>query len=178
MPCGLFGCHGPITGFGIPGSRALLFLLLLLLSVPQRFSSRQQRKAHNRRLAQIVQRRRGWVSDETLRDAAGVLGMTAEELEAVATFYSLIFRRPVGRHVILICDSVSCWVMGYENLRDALLKQLGVEQLGQTSADDRFTLLPVPCLGACDRAPAMMIDEDLHGPVDVERIGEILAKYA
>jgi NADH-quinone oxidoreductase subunit E len=68
--------------------------------------------------------------------------------------------------------------MGYENLRDALLKQLGIEQLGQTSADDRFTLLPVPCLGACDRAPAMMIDENLYGPVEVEKVREILERYA
>ena len=126
----------------------------------------------------LVQRAHRWVSDEHLAEVAALLDMTPAELESIATFYSLIFRRPVGRHVILICDSVSCWVMGYEGLRDALLKQLGIEQVGQTSADDRFTLLPVPCLGACDRAPAMMIDEDLHGPVEVEKVREILERYA
>ena len=126
----------------------------------------------------LVQRAHRWVSDEHLTEVAALLEMTPAELESIATFYSLIFRRPVGRHVILICDSVSCWVIGYENLRDALLKQLGIERLGQTTADDRFTLLPVPCLGACDRAPAMMIDEDLHGPVEVEKVREILERYA
>ena len=69
----------------------------------------------------IVQRAHRWVSDEHLAEVAALLEMTPAELESLATFYSLIFRRPVGRHVILVCDSVSCWVMGYENLRDALL---------------------------------------------------------
>jgi NADH-quinone oxidoreductase subunit E len=124
----------------------------------------------------IVQRRRGWVSDEDLRAVADLLEMSPEELEEVATFYTLIFRKPVGRHVILLCQSASCWVMGYENLLERLKARLGVD-FGQTTADGRFTLLPVPCLGACDRAPAMMIDEDLHGPVDGQSIDAILGKY-
>jgi NADH-quinone oxidoreductase subunit E len=123
-----------------------------------------------------VQRHRRWVSDESVRDVAKFLEMTAEEVENVATFYSLIFRRPVGRHVILICDSASCWIMGYENLLDHLKKRLGIG-LGQTTPDDRFTLVPVVCLGACDHAPALMIDDDLHGPVDAGMLGKILEKY-
>ena len=67
----------------------------------------------------IMQRHRGWVSDEDLKDVAGILEMTPDELDAVATFYSFIFRKPVGRHVILVCDSISCWVMGYNPLLDA-----------------------------------------------------------
>ena len=124
----------------------------------------------------IVQRHRGWVSDEDLRELARLLDMTADELDGVATFYSLIFRRPVGRHVILICQSVTCWMLGYDRLREHLTARLGIE-LGQTTPDGRFTLLPVPCLGACDRAPAMMIDEDLHGDLDPQKIDRILEKY-
>ncbi len=124
----------------------------------------------------IVQRRRGWISDETLQEVARFLEMTPAELDSVATFYSLIFRRQVGRHVILLCDSVSCWVMGYESLFEALKKRLGIG-FGQTSADGRFTLLPHPCLGACERAPVMMIDDELYGPIEEEMIEKILARY-
>ena len=79
--------------------------------------------------------------------------MTPEELDGVATFYNLVFRRPVGRHVALICDSVSCWIMGYEKLRQGLTSRLNVS-LGETTADNRFTVLPIVCLGVCDHAPA------------------------
>ena len=124
----------------------------------------------------IVQRHRGWVSDETLREVAEALEMSPTDLDSVATFYNLIFRQPVGRHVILICDSVSCWVMGYENLLDHLQRRLGIG-LGQTTADGRFTLLPHVCLGACDQAPAMMIDDELYGLLDAEKIDAILESY-
>jgi NADH-quinone oxidoreductase subunit E len=124
----------------------------------------------------IVQKRRGWLSDESLRDIADVLGMTVAELDGVASFYNLLLRKPVGRHVIWICDSVSCWIMGYDRQRSALEKRLGIG-LGQTTPDDRFTLLPIVCLGCCDRAPAMLIDEDLHPDLTPERIDAILERY-
>jgi NADH-quinone oxidoreductase subunit E len=124
----------------------------------------------------IVQRHRGWVSDEVLKDVATLLEMTVDELDAVATFYSFIFRRPVGRHIILICDSISCWAMGYNPLLDLLKTTRGLT-FGETTADKRFTLLPISCLGACDRAPAMMVDDELYGPVTPEMMDGILDKY-
>jgi len=124
----------------------------------------------------VVQRHRGWVSDESVRDIAELLGMTPDEVDGVATFYNLVFRRPVGRHVILLCDSVSCWVMGHDAIRDRLRTRLGIGP-GETTPDGRFTLLPTVCLGACDRAPAMMIDGELHGQLDPGTIDAILAKY-
>ena len=87
----------------------------------------------------IIQRHRGWVSDESLRDIGEVLDMTPDELDGVATFYNLVFRKPVGRHVVLVCDSVSCWIMGYEKLCHGLTSRLGVK-LGGTTADGRFTV--------------------------------------
>ena len=123
-----------------------------------------------------VQRHRGWVSDEGIQDIADFIGMTAEELDSVATFYNLIYRKPVGRHVILICNSVSCWVMGYEPLLDHLMKKLGI-RLGETTQDDRFTLLPVPCLGICNEAPALMIDGDLHTNLEPGKIERVLEGY-
>jgi NADH-quinone oxidoreductase subunit E len=123
-----------------------------------------------------VQRDQGWVSDEDLEDLAAFLEMTPDELDAVATFYNLIYRRPVGRHVIHVCDSVSCWLMGYEQVRQALEEVL-VVTMGETTAEGRFTLLPIPCLGTCDHAPALMVDEDLHQDVSPDGLGEILDQY-
>lgn len=124
----------------------------------------------------VVQQHRRWISDESLKDVAAYMRMTPEELDSVATFYNLLFRKPVGRHVILICDSISCWVMGYEKVRDHLLGKLGI-RMGETTSDDRFTILPNCCLGTCDTAPALMIDHDLYKNVTVEQLEEILAKY-
>ena len=124
----------------------------------------------------IVQKHRGWISDEILNQVADVLDMSATDLDAVATFYNFIFRRPVGRHVILVCDSVSCWIMGYDTIADHLQQRLGIG-FGETTNDGRFTLLPNVCLGACDRAPVMMIDDQLYGDLDAEKIDKILASY-
>jgi NADH-quinone oxidoreductase subunit E len=124
----------------------------------------------------IVQRHRGWVSDENIRDIAQLLEMSTADLDGVATFYNLIRRKSVGRHVALICDSVSCWIMGCDRVRDQLCTRLGTT-LGGSTADGRFTLLPVVCLGACDHAPAMMIDDDLHTNLDELHIEHILEKY-
>ncbi len=140
------------------------------------FPRYEQKRAVGIEALKVVQRHRGWVSDEVLREVAAFLDMTPDELDNVATFYNLIFRRPVGRHVILVCDSVTCWIMGYEPLLQALEARLKIK-LGQTSSDNRFTLLPIVCLGTCDHAPAMMIDEDLHRDVDPSRLEEILERY-
>jgi len=122
---------------------------------------------------QIVQRHRAWISDESLRDVADALDMTPEELDGLATGFNLIYRRPVGKHVILICDSVTCWIMGYDGLLEHLEARLAIG-LGETTADGLFTLLPIACLGACDHAPAMMIDDALYGDLDAAKIDQIL----
>src|SRR5580704_2807405 len=124
----------------------------------------------------IVQRHRGWVSDESLRDIAVHLRMSPTDLDSVATFYNLIFRKPVGRHVIMVCDSVSCWIMGHERIQKHLNERLGIE-FGETTPDNRFTLLPIVCLGCCDRAPAMMVEADLHTDLDPQEIDAALEKY-
>jgi NADH-quinone oxidoreductase subunit E len=124
----------------------------------------------------IVQRHRGWVSDESVRDIAEHLGMSATDVDSIATFYNLIFRKPVGRHVVMVCDSVSCWIMGYERIRAHLRERLGIEH-GQTTSDDRFTMLPIVCLGCCDHAPAMMVDSDLHSDLNPQKIDSALEKY-
>ena len=140
------------------------------------FSHYEQKRGVSLEAMKIVQYHRGWVSDQAIQEIAEFLEMSPDELDGVATFYNLIFRQPVGRHVILVCDSVSCWIMGYEGVRRHLLDRLGID-FGQTTADGRFTLLPVPCLGACDRAPAMMVDDELFGNLDPAKIDEILEMH-
>jgi NADH-quinone oxidoreductase subunit E len=102
--------------------------------------------------------------------------MSPDDLDSVATFYNLIYRKPVGRHVILLCNSVSCWIMGYDRLRERLCRRLGI-QLGETTADGRFTLLPIVCLGTCDHAPALLLDNDLHRDLSPDSVEQILESY-
>lgn len=133
---------------------------------------------HNARIdaLKIVQHHRGWVSDDALADIAGFLEITPAEVDNVATFYNLIYRQPVGKHIIRVCDSVSCWIMGYDAIRKHLATRLNI-QLGETTADGRFTLLPIQCLGTCDHAPALMIDDDLYRDLAPEQLDEILQRY-
>ncbi|MDE2447960.1 MAG: NADH-quinone oxidoreductase subunit NuoE [Gammaproteobacteria bacterium] len=124
----------------------------------------------------IVQKRHGWVPDAAIPAIGRLLGIPASDVEGVATFYNLIFRRPVGRYVIKVCDSVACFLTGYEEVRDELCRQLGVG-LGETTADGRFTLLPICCLGACDRGPVLMIDDDTHFNVSPQDLARLLERY-
>lgn len=124
----------------------------------------------------IVQKREGWVNDEQVTAIAKMLSITAADVEGVATFYNRIYRQKVGRHVILLCDSVACYLTGYEAVSKALKEALNIDY-GQTTADGRFTLLPICCLGNCDKAPTLMIDEDTHGPITPDAVTALLEKY-
>ncbi len=136
----------------------------------------EQKRAACIEALRIVQHHRGWVSDEALSDVAQAMDMTPDELDSVATFYSLIYRRPVGRHVIHVGNSITCWIMEQEEVFMHLKSRLGIDW-GETSADGGFTLLPIPCLGACDQAPAMLIDNELYGNLTPQKLDEILKKY-
>lgn len=120
----------------------------------------------------IVQSYRGWVSDESLKAIAQHLEMSPAELDGIATFYNLIFRQPVGEQVILLCNSVTCWIKGYEQIREQISQHLGVG-LGETTTDKAYTFLPVTCLGACDKAPVMMVGEELHEHIDRSDLTQI-----
>ena len=124
----------------------------------------------------IVQKARGWVPDGAADAIGEVLGIPASDVEGVATFYSQIFRSPVGRHVIRVCDSMTCYIAGHEGVLERIQQDLGIG-LGQTTADNRFTLLPVCCLGNCDKAPAVMIDDDTYGNLSADSVGAVLERY-
>jgi NADH-quinone oxidoreductase subunit E len=124
----------------------------------------------------LAKHRGGWVSDEGIQDLAPILEMTPEELDSVATFYNLVFRKPVGKHIVLVCDSITCYVMGYETIYAHLREKLGIK-FGETTPDEQFTLLPNPCLGTCDHAPALMVDDKLYQDVTPEQLDQILASF-
>lgn len=124
----------------------------------------------------IVQHHRGWISDESVADVAAFLGMSVDEVDGIATFYTRLYRRPVGRNVILLCDSISCMILDYESLYEHLSGKLGIK-FGETTPDNRYTLLPVSCLGDCDNAPVMMVNDDHYNKLTPGKIDEILGKY-
>ncbi|NIR47608.1 NADH-quinone oxidoreductase subunit NuoE, partial [candidate division KSB1 bacterium] len=124
----------------------------------------------------IVQRHRKWISDDSIKDIADYLDMSPDQLDSVATFYNLIFRKPVGENIILMCDSVSCWIRGFEALRVQIRDRLGID-MGETSENQQFTLLPIQCLGTCDHAPAIMINEELYRDLDESKLDQILSDY-
>lgn len=118
----------------------------------------------------------GWLTDEAVSEAAELLGLSTLQVEELATFYEMIYRRPVGKRVIHVCDSISCWAVGGETMMAHLSKRLGVEP-GKTTADGLFTLLPCCCLGMCGEGPAMMIGDALYGRLTPEKLEEALASY-
>lgn len=115
----------------------------------------------------------GWLTDEAVREAADLLGLSTAQVDELATFYEMIYRRPVGSTVVHVCDSISCWAMGGETLLAHLAEKLGIAP-GETSQDGMFTLLPCACLGMCGDGPAMMIGKKLYGNVTQERAMVIL----
>ncbi|MCK4985174.1 MAG: NADH-quinone oxidoreductase subunit NuoE [Desulfobacterales bacterium] len=115
----------------------------------------------------------GFLSDEALEEAAILMDMTRLEVEELATFYTFIFREPVGKYVIHVCDSIICWMDGYESIRDYLSQKLGIK-MGETTSDGLFTLLPVCCIGYCDRSPAILINRKVYGPLIPEKLDKIL----
>jgi NADH-quinone oxidoreductase subunit E len=115
----------------------------------------------------------GYLSDEALEEAAMLLDMTPLEMEELATFYTFLYREPVGKYVIHVCDSIICWMDGYESIRDYLSQKLGIE-MGETTSDGLFTLLPVCCIGYCDRSPAILINRKVYGPLTIGKLDNIL----
>lgn len=136
----------------------------------------QRKRAADVEALKIVQKHRGWISDETLGDVARYLDMTVDELDSVGTCYNYLFRKPVGRHIIRVCDSISCWITGCEPILEHMERRLGIT-LGQTTDDGRFTLLPAACLGACDKAPVMMVNDELYVELTPTKVDEVLDQY-
>ena len=115
-----------------------------------------------------LQKKRGWIDDEAVKIAAKECDLTPLEVDEVATFYNLLLRSPAGRTQIFVCDSISCEVCGCETLIDSLEEALGI-RMGEVTADGEYGLLPIVCLGHCERAPCLMVNESIHGPLATDR---------
>jgi NADH-quinone oxidoreductase subunit E len=127
-------------------------------------------------LMHYVQKVQGHLSEETLTFVAEYIGVPHVRAFEVATYYTMFFTEPVGRHLIQVCRNLSCHINGAPEIVEALQKELGID-VGGTTPDGQFTLVEVECIGACDHAPAMMVDEDLHRKVTLESIGTVLDSY-
>ncbi|HSR09800.1 MAG TPA: NADH-quinone oxidoreductase subunit NuoE [Thermodesulfobacteriota bacterium] len=117
----------------------------------------------------------GYVSDEALQEASGLLGMTPLELDELATFYDFIYREPVGRYIIHICDGIVCWMNGSREILDHLCRTLGVK-VGETTPDGMFTILPTACLGYCDLSPAVLVNSRPYGPLTKEKVDLLIER--
>lgn len=120
-----------------------------------------------------MQHHYGYLSDEAVDEACRLLAMTPLELEELATFYDFIYRQPIGKHVIHVCDGVVCWMHHEDSVFEYLCRKLGVCG-GETTPDGLFTVLPTACIGDCHNAPSMLINGEFHGKLTPERIDEIL----
>jgi len=123
-----------------------------------------------------VQKSYGWMSEEALQEVADLMSMTPLEVEELATFYDFIYREPVGKYVIHVCDGAACWNLEHESVMDYIARKLGIS-VGQTTPDGLFTLLPVACIGYCEYAPAMLVNGIPYGPLTPEAIDDILAGF-
>lgn len=126
----------------------------------------------------IVQGERGWISEHAMKEVGDVLGLTAAYVKGVVTFYTMYHQHPVGKFFIQVCTTSCCNCMGAEDVVKAFLEQTGCGDLGVTSADGKYTVIEVECLGACGFATPIMINEEFIESVTVEKVAGILGRYA
>lgn len=136
----------------------------------------EDKRAASIEALKIVQKNRGWISDNVIVLIAQLLCISVADLEGVATFYNQIFRQPVGRHIVRYCDSIVCYLYGCEKIKECLIGKLNIK-IGNTTIDNRFTLLPMCCVGFCNKAPIIMINNDIYCDVIPEKIVQFLEYY-
>ena len=124
----------------------------------------------------MVQHEHGWVSEEGMAEVARELDLTPAYVKGVVTFYTMYHQHPVGKHFIQVCTTSPCMACGAEGVVEAFLKHTGCQELGQTSADGKFTVIEVECLGACGFNTPVMINEDFLDSVTADSVPAVLAK--
>jgi len=144
-----------------------------IAAIEHEVSIMETREAAGIEALKLVQEHRGWVSDDSLLAISQLLDIPMAQLEGVATFYNLIYRQPVGRYVIHICNSISCHLTGYQDVLASIKEHLGIDY-GQTTEDGLFTLLSNACLGGCDKSPVMMIGKEHYYQLTPEKAIAIL----
>ncbi|QJC35839.1 NADH-quinone oxidoreductase subunit NuoE [Enterobacteriaceae endosymbiont of Donacia sparganii] len=124
----------------------------------------------------FLQKKHGWISNDIIRIISDILNINPAEIDSIATFYSQIFRSPVGKYVIKYCDSIVCYITKYEKILKHIQKKLKI-QPGQTTIDKLFTLIPICCLGHCENSPVIMINEKIYTSLSINYIDQILDNY-
>lgn len=126
----------------------------------------------------MVQEARGWISPQAMAEVAALLGLTPAYVRGVVSFYTMYHQHPMGRHVVQVCTTSPCHLCGSSAVLQGLLEATNCGELGATSPDGRFTVIEVECLGACGFATPVMIGDDFHDSVSVEKIPALLKGYA
>jgi NADH-quinone oxidoreductase subunit E len=122
---------------------------------------------------QLVQKEAGFLSEETMRDIAQIFDLTPVEVNEVASFYTMFYRKPMGKYVIQVCTNISCMLCNAEEIADHITGKLGIG-FGETTADGKYTLLEVECLGSCGTSPVVQINEDYYEELTPEKVDRIL----
>jgi len=122
----------------------------------------------------LVQREKGWISPAEERFIASLMGMKPMKVREVATFYTMILRRPPAKYHLQVCSNLTCSLLGAGTLIEYLKEKLGIAP-GETTPDGKFSLTTVECLGACEQAPCLMVNFDYHGNLDKEKIDQLIA---
>lgn len=125
----------------------------------------------------LTQQEFGCIGEDEEKRVSELLDVSPIRVHEVVTFYTMFNRRPIGKYHIQICSNLSCSLMGAENLIAYLSKKLGI-QAGETTPDNKFTLSTVECLGACEQAPCMMVNDDYFGYLDPKKIDDILGRLS
>lgn len=123
----------------------------------------------------IVQREEGYVTGEGLEYVANLIGLSPAQVKEVASFYTMIFLKPVGKNVVWVCQNLSCNLRGCEEIIGHLEKKLGI-QSGETTADGLFTLLRQECLASCDTAPVMQVNDDYEENLTPQKVDQVIEK--
>ena len=139
----------------------------------EKYPPERKRSALIPLLLLVVQRERGWIDNPGVNFLAKFLDLEVTDVWETATFYSMFNLRPVGRHHIQICKTLSCKIMGEPEITEHICSKLGIHP-GETTADGKFTVSMVECLGSCGTAPMMQIGFDYHEDLTKNKVDEIL----
>jgi NADH-quinone oxidoreductase E subunit len=116
----------------------------------------------------------GWLSEETQREVSEILELSEQAVAGVVSFYTMFYRKPVGRYVLQICRNIPCTMLGGQSLRKRLEERLNIAE-GETTPDGKFTLFEVECLGSCGTAPVIMVNDRYHESVTAEDVDRLLS---
>ena len=125
----------------------------------------------------LAQETWGWISKEAAEEVGRILDLPASHVDGVLTFYTMYNLRPVGKHLLQVCTSISCHLAGAEGLIEQCHKRLGIGP-GETSKDGKFSLIEVECIAGCDRAPSIMVNDTYYDPMDERAFGELIDRLA